>query len=304
MTPQFPAFRSIQLEDRDVIQEILWSYKPQTSELTFTNLFIWRTHYGFQWSMYKDWLMIICSTATAGFYALQPIGPSPRLEPIRALFAWFNDEKGENSPRIERADERMIGEIAGTKDLSITPTREHFDYLYRTEELAGLHGNKYHSKRNHINNFVRSNAFHYDILTDNYLKSCLELTERWCGLRRCEEDLNLLGEWDAIGEALANYHDLHLHGAVIEMNGNVEAFTCGELLNENVAVIHIEKANPEISGLYAAINQKFVENSWHGVKYINREQDLGEPGLRQVKISYHPDHFVEKYRIQLSGHNN
>lgn len=303
MPPRFPQFRSIQLEDRELIQEILWSYKPQTSELTFTNLFIWRTHYGFQWSMYKDWLMILCGTETTSFYALQPIGPSPRLEPLRTLFEWLDDEKGENSPRIERADERMVGEIEGIKDLSVTPTREHFDYLYRTEELAQLPGNIYHSKRNHINNFVRSNRFHYDILTDNYLKSCLELTERWCGLRRCEEDLNLLGEWDAIGEALANYHDLHLHGGVIEMNGQVEAFTFGELLNEHVAVVHVEKANPEITGLYAAINQKFVENSWHGVEYINREQDLGEPGLRQAKLSYHPAHYVEKYRIQLSAHN-
>jgi len=183
MIPQFPEFRSIQLADRDFIQEILWDYQPQTSELTFTNLFIWRTYYGFRWSMYKDWLMILCSTKTHGLCALQPIGPSPRLEPVRALLEWLNDEKRENSPRIERADERMVREIAGAHDLSTTPTREHFDYIYRTEELAALSGNKYHSKRNHISHFIRSNVFHYDTLTEKYLKSCFELTERWCGLR-------------------------------------------------------------------------------------------------------------------------
>ena len=73
-----------------------------------------------------------------------------------------------------------------------------------------------------------------------------------------------------------------------------------ELLNEDTAVVHIEKANPEIEGLYAMISEKFVESDWREVKYINREQDLGEPGLRQAKLSYHPEHFVEKYQIRLS----
>jgi hypothetical protein len=65
-------------------------------------------------------------------------------------------------------------------------------------------------------------------------------------------------------------------------------------------VIHIEKANPEIPELYAMINQQFCEKTWSNVPMINREQDLGEPGLRQAKLSYLPDHLVEKFRIRLA----
>ncbi len=301
MSPRFPEFKPVRLEDRDFLHDILWNYKPQTSELTFTNLFIWRTHYGLEWSLYKDWLILLCRSETEGRYALQPVGPAPRLEPVRELFGWLKDTQREDVPRIERADERLVTEIGEEKYLSVKPTREHFDYVYLSENLARLPGNKYHAKRNHINHFIRSREFRYDTLTEHHLKGCLELTERWCGLRRCEEDLNLLGEWEAIGEALANYQDLRVRGAVILVNDKVEAFTFAELLNEDTAVVHIEKANPEIEGLYALINEKFVESDWQDVEYINREQDLGEPGIRQAKLSYHPERFVEKYQIQLRG---
>ena len=118
-------------------------------------------------------------------------------------------------------------------------------------------------------------------------------------MRRCEEDLNLLGEWDAIREGLTNFTALGMTGGVILVDGKVEAFALGEQLNEQTAVVHIEKANTEIRGLYAAINQQFCEHQWQGVPFVNREQDLGEAGLREAKLSYNPDHLVEKYRICL-----
>ena len=93
--PEFPEFKPIELEDGDVIQEILEKYQPQTSEWTFTNLFIWRSHYGFQWSVYRDWLIVLSLNPTDGFYTLQPIGPSSRLEVVRTLLQWFKDEKRE-----------------------------------------------------------------------------------------------------------------------------------------------------------------------------------------------------------------
>ncbi len=79
----------------------------------------------------------------------------------------------------------------------------------------------------------------------------------------------------------------------------VEAFSLAELLNRETAVIHVEKANPEIPGLYPMINQEFCEKTWSHVLWINREQDLGEPGLRKAKESYFPDHLVDKFRIRM-----
>jgi len=301
MVPEFPNFKPIQLEDREIIRETLWKYQPETSEWTFTNLFIWRSHYGFQWSMHKNWLIVLCTSSPNETYAFQPIGPPFRLEVTRLLLEWLRKEKGEKNPCIQRADQRLVREIEGSRDLQVEPTREQFDYIYRSNDLIRLAGRKYHSKRNHINKFLHSYSFTYAPLKEDHLEACLELSGFWCELRRCEEDLNLLGEWRAVREALTHFHALSVQGGVILMQNKVEAFALGELLNNQTAVVHVEKGNPEIPGLYTLINQQFCEHSWQNVPSINREQDLGEPGLRQAKLSYYPDHLIEKFRIQLAN---
>ena len=296
-SPEFPDFKPIDIEDRDFIHEILWRYQPQTSELTFTNLFIWRSHYGIQWSVYQDWLIIL-STTNNGFFAFPPIGPPLRLDAVRLLLQWLKKERKENEPRIERADKILISEIQGATDLLIEPTREHFDYVYRSEDLIQLAGRKYHSKRNHIYQFQRKYSFTYSPLNQELVKSCLALAESWCEWHRCEEDLNLSDEWEAARQALNHFEDLKIEGGVIQIENKVEAFALGELLNQQTGVVHIEKANPEIPGLYALINQQFCERLWRSVPYVNREQDLGEPGLRKAKESYYPHHLEEKFTIR------
>ena len=86
--------------------------------------------------------------------------------------------------------------------------------------------------------------------------------------------------------------------AGIYVDGKLEAFTMGELINSNMALIHIEKANPNIRGLYPYINQQFILNEFENVEFVNREEDLGIPGLRKAKLSYHPVKFVEKYTVR------
>ncbi len=297
--PQFPSFKPLELNDRDILQPFLWAYQPETSELTFTNLFIWRTHYRVSWSAAGDRLIFISETEN-GTWALPPIGPEPRAEICRKVLTWLKDERGVAKPRIDRADKRLAEEVARLPGVAIEPVAAQFDYVYRTEDLIQLAGRKYHDKRNHINSFRRSYRFAYEPLRATYLADCFKLAESWCRLKRCEEDLNLMGEWDAVREALKHYQALDLEGGVILINGRVEAFTLGELLNRETAVIHIEKANPGIRGLYPTINQQFCEHAFSEVPFVNREQDLGEPGLRAAKTSYNPHHLVEKFRIHFS----
>ena len=180
MHPQFPKFKPLELEDRDFIQEILERYQPQISEWTFTNLFIWRSHYEFRWSSYRDWLLVLCTTNPNGLYALQPVGSPSRLEVVRMLLQWLQEEKKEQEPRIERADQLLVSEIRGTTNLLVEPTRGHFDYFYRSGDLIQLAGRKYHSRRNHINKFLRNYAFTYAPLESDYVRGCSELTESWC----------------------------------------------------------------------------------------------------------------------------
>lgn len=300
LTPQppiFPEFKPLGLEDRDILHRILWDYQPETSELTFTNLFIWSGFYHFAWCLERDWLLII-SDSPDGSWALPPIGPPPRAAVCRKLLKW----PGINwtaTPSIARADVRLMTELAQAGGFLIAPQRDHCDYVYRSADLLLLPGSKYQSKRNHVHQFQRQ-AYSYESLQEKHLAACLDLTAEWCILKRCAEDLGLKGEWDAVRAGLRNFQALSLVGGVILVEERVEAFTVGELLNQETAVVHIEKANPAVPGIYAMINQEFCRHSWSKVPWINREQDLGVPGLRMAKMSYHPQRLVEKFHIQLA----
>jgi len=296
--PVFPLFKPVAIEDRDIFVPILRKYQPETSEWTFTNLFIWREHYDFRWSMYQDCLMVISAQAGSAF-AMQPVGPSSRKDVVSALLTWLRDELGVPTPSIERADTRLVRELEGAARLAIEPVRDHFDYVYLKDDLAELPGNRYRAKRNRINKMSREYVFTYAPLEERHLSQCLDLQSNWCNARRCKEDLSLLGEWKAIEEILNNFNALDVRGGVVVIDGRVGAFTVGELLNDTTAVIHIEKADPDIAELYTVVNQQCAGKCWGNIRYINREQDLGIPGLREAKLSYHPDHMVEKYRVTL-----
>jgi hypothetical protein len=298
--PLFPEFQPLGLNDREILHKIIWDYQPSTSELTFTNLFLWQGHYGLSWSLLGDWLVLLAEPLHETPWLLPPIGPAGRGEVCRRLLAWLREAKGAAEPYIDRADTRLAGEIASVPELRCEPIRDHFDYVYKSADLINLAGNKYHSKRNHINGLKRTYPFVYEPLREDLLEACLKLADRWCEFKRCDEDLNLIGEWEAICLALRHFRELSLQGGAILVRGKVEAFSLGELLNSRTAVIHIEKANPEIGGFYTLINQQFCEHAWNGVELINREQDLGEAGLRKAKMSYYPERLEEKFRISLS----
>lgn len=299
----FPDFRPLGLDDRAFIREALRRYQPETSELTFTNLFIWSSLYRWRWSTAGEWLILLMEEDGKEPAFLQPVGPSPRLEVTQRALSWLRAERGILSPRIERADSRFVLEVSAAADLKVTPEREHFDYVYETSDLTALKGARYHAKRNHISRFLQDHGadFQFVPIGPENLGLCAEFQVRWCEWRRCDEDMNLREEWTAVRQGLAHYQDLAVQGAAILIGEKVEAFTFGELLNPQTAVVHIEKANPEIPGLYAAINQKFCEKYWSGIPFVNREQDLGEEGLRKAKLSYLPVRLVEKYRVELAG---
>jgi hypothetical protein len=297
--PIFPEFKPLGLEDKEIIRRILWDYQPETSELTVTNLLIWTDSYKFAWSLKGNWLLIISDSPEGRSWAFPPVGPASRAEICRELLEWLREIKGVIVPSIVRADGRLVAELANSSKFLIEPLRDHFDYVYRSDDLIQLAGNKYQGQRNHINHVMRLYTFSYEPLQEKHLSACLDLAKNWCALKRCAEDLSLQGEWEAVKASLRNFHALNLQGGVILIDNQVEAFTLGELLNKETAVVHIEKANPMVSGLYAVINREFCRHSWPEVPFINREQDLGVPGLRTAKMSYHPHHLVEKFRIQL-----
>ncbi len=297
MIPVFPNFKPLELPDRAMIEDTLRRYQPRTSELNFTNLYIWRGRYQYSWSVHNDNLVIISDRGTESF-ALQPVGTGDLLNTTAELSGWMRSVKKIDQPCIQRADQRFVDAL--NLQYPAVEKRDHFDYLYRRSSLVELAGNRYHSKRNHINALKKGHRVEFREIDQRLVRDCFELTERWCGLHRCEDDMNLLSEWDAVAETLANYDNLNVKGGVLLIDGKVEAFSFGEMLNVDTLLIHIEKANPEIRGSYAAVNQSFAETATEAV-FVNREQDLGLSGLRQAKMSYYPTDLIKKYTVFIDN---
>jgi hypothetical protein len=188
--------------------------------------------------------------------------------------------------------------------LSIKKIEAISDYIYSTESLITLAGKKLSSKRNHINKFMREyGEFEYVELQKEHIDECKRIFDQWCekneasGACDCKEDSPECEQW-ACYELLDNWdHFPDLKGALIKVNGSFEAFTIGEMLNDDTAVIHIEKGNTDIHGIYAVINKEFVSRTFSHTKYINREEDMGKSGLRKAKMSYMPITKVYKYTI-------
>ncbi len=299
-TPKFPDFKPLGIEDRDFLHDRLWAYQPRTSELTFTNLFIWREAYRVRWALRGDALLLLCRDNDGVSYGFPIVAPEPDPDLTHEFLTWLREVEGVAAPRLERVDARWAEALEGDPRFSVEPTRDHFDYVYAREDLATLAGRDYSNKRNHINYFERRYDYTYEPLTPDNIEACVRVACEWCEKYRCEDDMNLLEERDAVRETLENFSLLHVEGGVVSVEGRIQAFSVGERLNEETMVVHIEKADPDIRGLYQIINREFVQHCCTDVAWINREQDLGVPGLRRAKHSYHPDHLVEKHRVGLA----
>ena len=174
------------------------------------------------------------------------------------------------------------------------------DYLYTTEKLIHLTGKKLQSKRNHVNRFKRENNWQYQTLTGNraLVDECKEMLEKWMVLNE-KEDPSLVYDDSATTQMLYHFEYLDLKGGVIRVDGEIVAFTVGEMLTQDTLVVHVEKAYASMHGAYAIINQQFIENEASGFLYVNREEDMGMENLRQAKLSYQPDILLEKFNARL-----
>jgi hypothetical protein len=296
--PFFPEFISLGLEHKEAVSSILMRYPPEISEHNFTNLFIWQPHYGFKISRFEEGLLCLAEPEDGEPFFLPPLGIE---QPLAAVFACLDylRERRINTG-VQRVGESLVKTyLEADSRLAITQDRDHFDYVYLSENLIHLRGRAYHRKKNHLNRFIKKYDFEYRRLTEDMLEDCFRIVKEWCEVKHCDESPALRGEEEAIKRALTNMGNLSFRAGALIVEGKLEAFALGEPLNPTTVVIHIEKANADIQGIYAAINQQFCEHEWSEFEFVNREQDLGEEGLRRAKESYEPHHYVKKYTITL-----
>ncbi|MBQ8588546.1 MAG: DUF2156 domain-containing protein [Clostridia bacterium] len=286
-------FKDMDLECKSLFEEYFGG-KYENSETSFANLYMWKDYYKTCYSLVDGFLVILNTSPSGKLHCYMPYGNGDMEGCLKAVRD-YTLSKGQPL-RITSASESDAENIRKIfPEVDVKENTSFNDYVYLAENLVNLSGKKLHSKRNHLNKFKATYDYVYREMVPEDFEPCLELAGRLMRKTRSEESFGYMEELKSIETAFDNFELFKLSGGVIEIDGNIAAFTVGEKLTQNCALIHIEKADTSYDGIYAAINNEFVKNRWADFEFVNREEDMGIPGLRKAKLSYRPHHMVRKF---------
>ena len=296
-------FKRLTIEDKDALEKFIYPYKFLSCEYSFTTLYIWREACDICFTIHKGALIIKKKDFEGRYYFMQPLGY--KKENLKEIIDGLMDYKTENNMYylFKDLDEGFMEEISNiyddVKDICIKEDRDNFDYLYEAEKLIKLSGKKLHGKKNHYNSFIKNYQYEVkDIKEEEVISEVILAAEKW--YEGNKEDNMLFYELQGIKDVLKNMEIVNIKGIAVYVDEKIVAFSLGEKLNDNLAVIHIEKADMSYNGVYSFINKTFIDRCFSDVKIINREQDLGIAGLRKSKLSYHPFKLEKKYIFSFS----
>lgn len=297
----------ITIEKRELFNKYLCRRCSRNSEFSFTNLFMWRKSYDMKYVILDDMLCIMPKHGDGPRSATFPIGfidengnERDVSGVIEELLAYFK-EKGKE-PLIRLYDERTVKKLLDTfpGKFIITEDRGSFDYVYRIDELTALSGKKFHAKKNHVNKFKKLYPnYEYRKMSSADADECIALFDSWCE-NKGFESVGFEEEREAVHELLNNWDSLGVVGGCVTVDGKMAAFSLGEPLCGETVVIHLEHADTSYEGAFAIMNQQFLEHEWQDYVFVNREEDMGIPGMRKAKESYRPVFMVKKYIATLA----
>ena len=286
--PPYPQSRPLVLSDKERFDRLFDQLQPRISELTFAGLYLFRHAHTYRLTLVGDALVILGRSYGAAPFFFPPLSGDIAAA-LDRLFA-------EQLP-LYGADESFVATYLTGRPCEVVADRANADYLYRREDLATLQGKRYHKKKNRLNVFL--NHYEYTVIPYNYeyRDGCRALLAAWREERMREgENLSLEREAQATAEALEYAGELGLAGLVVLVGGEVKGFVLGERLNRETSVCHFEKADPQTEGLSQFLDREFNRLLFTDCTYVNREQDLGDEGLRMAKSTYHPIELITKYR--------
>lgn len=180
------------------------------------------------------------------------------------------------------------------------------DYVYRRRDLAELAGGRYHKKRNLIRQFtaqyVQTDRTVVAPIRPSDVDACIVFLEEWCARRDCgvtdpEDDLNC--EKIAAVNAVTHLDEVGARGLLVRVDGEVCALAVAAPLTADMGVLMFEKAFGDVKGLYQYLDRACARRLFDGRRYINKESDMGVPGLAQAKRSYHPAYRIKSYRLDV-----
>lgn len=294
-------FKKITHRDMPLIWPFLEKEKGRTTDFSYAGVFMWVDLFKYEYAIFNDTLFIkgvVENQRDTPAFSL-PIGDRSLSESVDILKNYC--EREGISLEFSAVPEYALEEFEKLGPKAMELLDDWSDYLYDAEMLATLKGKKMNKKRNHVNHFVSFNpewtfeplsaenaqaaqAFMdiYDRETDDNFMAREES-------RLSRKMIDMIAEGDAV-----------MHGGVLyNKPGEICALTIGDVKGDTLYV-HIEKATRNVSGSYEMINKEFashVKEVHPEIKFINREDDSGDLGLRMAKESYHPVALLKKYNI-------
>ncbi len=287
-------FKEITIEDKELIDSYIIN-KKENSEMSFVNLYIWKDYYQSRYCICDGMMVFIHTVPDGKRVCSYPCGRGDVLSCLTKLKEYFA-QTGEalvitNATRKEADDFKRFFPCA-----TVTENRDFEDYVYSTDSLISLSGKKLHAKRNHLNRFKNTyKGYVYRPITEDDFSRCIGFAKFISGNLDYSGEISDSGEIRSIELIFEKFHQLGLKGGLIEIEGNLAAFTVCEEHIPGGAIIHVEKADTAYDGIYVAINNEFASNELSHTEFINREEDMGLEGLRKAKLSYRPCRMVEKF---------
>ncbi len=295
-------FKDITLQDRDTITGYTQSSNRRNCDLSFSNLCCWRFLYDTQFAEIGGFIVFKFWAHNKLAY-MMPVGQGNLKKVIKLM---VKDAKKEGEPFV------MLGVSSEMREeleeimphtFAYTIERNYADYIYLKENLANLPGRKFQQKRNFVNRFLKAhNDYEFvPITTPEHIEACIYFEGEWCKQNECDKHEGTGNERQAIIYGLTHFEELGLIGGMLYAEGEIVAFTYGMPINGDTFGTHVEKADSRIEGAYAMINREFANYVPDQFTYINREEDLGIPGLRKAKLSYNPTIILDKYIVSLQS---
>ncbi len=244
------------------------------------------------------------ATETQNRHMILPISPEREFSPeeLRDLAEqnginkyWFVPES-----YIQRFGPERVG-----KYFEVTDHDGYSDYVYRTEDLSELKGNRYAKKRNLIHQFeqtvVEKGRMGVGRITRLSVGECLEFLEKWCEERDCgsSADDDLACEKQALINTIENMAAMEVKGIFLRIDNQVCAMAMAAHLVEGMGALQYQKAFARIKGLYQYFDRECARRLFNGYRYINKESDMGIPGIARAKKSYHPVMRIKAFILEL-----
>lgn len=283
------------MESKAIFTKFLNPYPFISSTYNFTNLYIWRNSQKIK--HYHDDTALYIQKGALDPHLIPPVilfGGDPIVAYERLLA--YLDAKG--LPRVLKDGTKEHVELIRSLGYAIEAEsdRDNAEYIYTVEKMRSFSGKALHSKKNHINNFVKNNEYNVRYIESSQ-DECLSLAQSW--FDESEKTPALVSELEGIKALILNQKFFNIVGISIFIDEVCHGFTLLEILNDNVILCHVEKAERSINGLYTFLSKTAMDYFGDEILYTNREQDMGVPGLRKSKESYIPAFLEEKFTIRF-----